>query len=70
MPELRPIEDFWGILKGKVYENNWQAKDLDQLIIRLRKCLKEIDFELVNDLFRSTLTRIGRVRLNALIEDN
>ena len=25
-PKLRPIEDFWGILKTNVYENNWSAK--------------------------------------------
>ena len=25
LPEARPIEDFWSILKGKVYENNWKA---------------------------------------------
>ena len=29
--ECRPIEDFWAILKGKVYEGNWQAKDVKQL---------------------------------------
>ena len=26
LPEVRPIEDFWSILKAKVYENNWEAK--------------------------------------------
>ena len=26
-----PTEDFWGILKAKVYENNWSAKNIDQL---------------------------------------
>ena len=25
LSEARPIEDFWSILKGKVYENNWKA---------------------------------------------
>jgi len=24
--KLCPIEDFWGILKTNVYENNWSAK--------------------------------------------
>ena len=23
IPEARPIEDFWGIIKGEVYKNNW-----------------------------------------------
>jgi hypothetical protein len=30
-PKLRPIEDFWGILKQKVYEKGWRAKSIDQL---------------------------------------
>ena len=25
LPEARPIEDFWFILKDKVYENGWEA---------------------------------------------
>ena len=27
IPEVRPIEDFWSILKGEVYMNGWKAKD-------------------------------------------
>jgi len=30
-PKLHPIEDFWGILKKKVYEKGWSAKSIDQL---------------------------------------
>lgn len=70
VPELRPIEDFWGILKGLVYANNWQAKDPAQLRDRINDCLKKIDLGLVQDTFRSTRLRIGRVRRNGLIEDN
>ena len=29
-PKLHPIEDFWGILKQKVYEKGWSAKSIDQ----------------------------------------
>ena len=42
-PEVRPIEDFWSILKAKVYENNWEAKTLHQLEVRIKKCIKEVD---------------------------
>ena len=35
VPECRPVEHFWGILKGFVYKNNWQAKDLNQLRSRI-----------------------------------
>lgn len=66
LPECRPIEDFWSILKGKVYENNWQAKDLAQLRSRIERCLKKIDFELVTRLFSSTRVRLSRVRRNGV----
>ena len=32
-PQIRPIENYWGILKMKVYEGNWTAKTRDTLII-------------------------------------
>ena len=31
LPEYRPIENFWSILKGIVYENNWQANSHHKL---------------------------------------
>ena len=43
LPEVRPIEDFWSIFKAKVYENNWEAKTLHELEVRIKKCLKEVD---------------------------
>ena len=42
-PEVRHIEDFWSILKAKVYVKNWVAKTLHQLEVRIKKCLKEMD---------------------------
>jgi hypothetical protein len=70
LPECRPIENFWSLLKGKVYKNNWQAKDLNQLCERIKKCLKEIDQNLVHTLARSTLAKIDHVRRNGVIEIN
>ena len=43
VPEIRPIENFWSILKGMVYKNNWRAKTLHQLRLRISKCLRELD---------------------------
>ena len=43
LPQLQPIEDFWSILKAKVYENNWEAKTLHQLEVGIKKCLKQVD---------------------------
>ena len=67
-PELRAIEDFWGILKGKVYKGNWQAENLDQLKKRIKLCLRKIDIELVQKLARSTQSRVDRVRRNNIVE--
>jgi hypothetical protein len=50
MPEIRPIENFWGILEGLVYQNNWQAENLDQLRKRIACCLRKIEFELIQRL--------------------
>jgi len=36
LPEVRPIEDFWSILKGKVYENGWEAKNAEELIQKIK----------------------------------
>ena len=30
-PQIRPIENYWGILKMKVYEGNWMAQTRDHL---------------------------------------
>ena len=33
------------MLKAKIYENNWSAKNRHQLIRKIRKCTKEFDIE-------------------------
>ena len=39
LPECKPIENFWPILKGPVYEINWKAKTLQQLKELIKYCL-------------------------------
>ena len=43
-PQIRPIENYWGILKMKVYEGNWKAKTRDHLIrgIKMKQKLTKI----------------------------
>ena len=38
VPKARPIEDFWGLLKQKVYEGGWQAKSLKELKNKITWC--------------------------------
>jgi len=70
MPEIRQIEDFWGILKGKVYQNAWQAKNLNQLGNRIKYCLGKLDHNIVYDRCRSTRSRLNNIRINGIIENN
>ena len=65
--EVRPIEDFWSILKGKVYENAWRAQELVQLEKKIRFCIKNTDQNL-QDLLASTATRLNDIRRNGPIE--
>ncbi len=43
MPQARPIESIWTLLKRKVYENNWQGNDLDALARKINQKAKELD---------------------------
>ena len=50
VPKARPIEDFWGVLKRRVYANNWKAKNIKELKGRLQLCLRQIDQNFVQKL--------------------
>ncbi|CAF2066567.1 unnamed protein product [Rotaria magnacalcarata] len=43
VPQARPIETVWALLERKVYENNWEAKNLDALARRIKQKAKELD---------------------------
>lgn len=70
LPECRPIENFWGILKGLVYKNNWQAENIEKLRSRIKRCIKNIDPELIQSLARSIPSLVDKVRRNGVIEKN
>ena len=38
-----PIESIWTLLECKVYENNWEAKNLDGLTRRIKQKANELD---------------------------
>ncbi|KAL4465543.1 hypothetical protein ABPG72_013992 [Tetrahymena utriculariae] len=68
VPECRPIEDFWSILKGLVYQKNWQALSLEKLEIRIKNCIKKIDINLVKNLANSVSKRLSNVHEKDLIK--
>ena len=61
VPKARPIEDFWGCLKHKVYDRGWAAKSTLELEKRIRFCLKKIDQKFVQDLALTTRKRLDRI---------
>jgi transposase len=69
-PQLRPIEDFWGALKHKVYENGFEAATFNQLKRRIRLKLKEFDLEFCQRLFASFKTNLRKAADNGVISIN
>ena len=48
------------MLKAKVYENNWSAKNRDQLIRKIRKCAKEFDMAPIIKMFDNLKAKIKK----------
>jgi hypothetical protein len=53
LPQCRPIEDFFGQLSAEVYKHDWRAKNINQLIGRIKRCIKKMDFKSVRRNFMS-----------------
>ena len=64
-PDLNPMENLWGILARKIYENNRQYDNIDQLKNSLEKVWDDIDQTILQRLVDSMPNRIFEVtRLN------
>ena len=63
------MEDFWSQLKDKVYENNWEAKSLQQLEVKIIKCLKEMDTATIQRIIDSVKKRLHEIRRLDIIEN-
>jgi transposase len=70
LPEARPIEQFWSILKGHVYKNNWKAENLEKLKERIKYCINKIDLILIQKLCEGVYRRLDGFRRNGLPEEN
>ena len=64
--KVRAIEDFWGILKQKVYENNWQAKNIVFLKKRITWCLSKFEPKLLHTITQSVVARLRTVDRKSL----
>ena len=69
LPECRPIERLWKLIKQKVYANAWKAKNLNELEKRIRDCIKKIDKSELAPLFEGFLPKLRNVGRNGVIEN-
>ena len=65
-PQIRPIENSFGILKQHVYAGNWSAKSRESLICRIKKCVAKIDMTMVIKMFQNLKPKIIQANINGL----
>ena len=61
VPQARPIENFWGCLVQKVYEDGWEAKSEDQLSRRIKSKLQEFDVNLLQGLMKGVKGKLRKI---------
>ena len=61
VPQIRPVEEFFGILKTMVYAGGWEATDIQQLIGRIRSKIRTFPLEKCQSLFRRLKTKVRKV---------
>ena len=67
VPEARPIEDFWAILKREVYKGGWAAQSGEEFTERIKASRRKIKPELVQKLMGSTHKRLDQIRRYGLL---
>ena len=60
-PQSRPIETLWSILKNMVYDQGWEAQNIDQLKQRIIKKMKEIDMNVVQAMFSGIRKQLRKI---------
>ena len=57
-PQLRSIEHFWSIFEQLVHENYYQATSRDDLVQRIKPCVKKVDVEDIKKMMNKVLQKI------------
>jgi len=60
-PQSRPIETLWAILKNMVYDQGWEAKNIDQLKRRIAQKMKKIDIKVVQSMFSDIRKQLRKI---------
>lgn len=61
VPQARPIENFWAVLKRMVYVGGWEARNEQHLIGRIKRKLKEIDPSVRQNLIRNIRSTLRKI---------
>ena len=61
VPQARPIETVWTLLARQVYENNWEAKNLDVLARRIKQKPKELDLKMLQAMVNNVRRKLRAV---------
>ena len=63
--QMRPVEDFFGILKQEVYRGGWRASNHKQLQRRIKYCLYyKVDKVAVCNMMNNVFEHIKKAYLN------
>jgi transposase len=67
VPQVRPIEKFWSILKRKVYSNGYIAETTEDLIKRMKSELRKMPLKTCQNLMNSLKTKIRKAADNGVL---
>lgn len=67
VPQVRPIEEFWSILKRKVYFDGWTAESDKHLIRKIKKELRNMPKNVCQNLMRGLKTKVRKAADNGVL---
>jgi hypothetical protein len=67
VPQVRPIERFWSILKRKVYFDGWEAESNDHLIRKIKKELNNMPKTVCQSLMNGLKTQVRKAADNGVL---
>ena len=48
----------WTVVERKIYENNWEAKNIDHLVKRIKQKAKELDQEILQGMIEGVSMKL------------
>ena len=64
--QARPIETVWTVLERKIYQNNWEVKDIDHLVKRIKRKSKQLEQEMLRGMIEAVRKKLRAMRRGGL----